>query len=125
MSNPVSALSGGNAQKAVVAKWLPIDPKLLLLSDPAKGIDVQAKSDLYKLVADIAEQGKSIFVYASDVNELLHICDRILIMYEGKIVDQLENIDLDEETLMSKCLQHGGDGCAEVTTTPSGKVDHE
>lgn len=108
LSNPVSALSGGNAQKAVVAKWLPIDPKLMLLSDPAKGIDVQAKADLYQLVSDIAEQGKSIFLYASDLNELLHICDRILIMYEGKIVDQLENTNLDEETLMSKCIQHGG-----------------
>lgn len=116
LSNPVSALSGGNAQKAVVAKWLPIDPKLMLLSDPAKGIDVQAKSDLYKLVADIAGKGKSIFLYASDLNELLHICDRILIMYEGKIVDQLDNVDLDEETLMSKCIQHGGVGCADDDT---------
>lgn len=107
LSNPVSSLSGGNAQKAVVAKWLPINPKLLLLSDPAKGIDVQAKADLYQLVSDIAEQGKSIFLYASDLNELLHICDRILIMYEGKIVDQLENTNLDEETLMSNCIQHG------------------
>jgi ribose transport system ATP-binding protein len=122
LSNPVSALSGGNAQKAVVAKWLPIDPKLMLLSDPAKGIDVQAKSDLYKLVADIAEEGKSIFLYASDLNELLHICDRILIMYEGKIVDQLDNIDLDEETLMSKCIQHGGRSDSANAATASGEV---
>ena len=111
LSNPVSALSGGNAQKAVVAKWLPLEPKLLLLSDPAKGIDVQAKSDLYKLIGEIATEGKSIFLYASDLNELLHICDRILIMYEGQIVDELENTDLDEETLMSQCIQHGGIGC--------------
>lgn len=111
LSNPVSALSGGNAQKAVVAKWLPIDPKLLLLSDPAKGIDVQAKSDLYRLIGEIAKEGKSIFLYASDLNELLNICDRILIMYEGRIVDELENTNIDEETLMSKCIQHGGVGC--------------
>ena len=84
LSTPVSALSGGNAQKVVVAKWLPINPLVLLLSDPAKGIDVQAKVDLYNLVANIAEAGTSVFLYASDLNELLHICDRILIMYEGK-----------------------------------------
>ncbi len=114
LSNPVSALSGGNAQKAVVAKWLPIDPKLLLLSDPAKGIDVQAKSDLYRLIGEIAKEGKSIFLYASDLNELLNICDRILIMYEGKIVDELENTNIDEETLMSKCIKHGGTGCDTV-----------
>jgi ribose transport system ATP-binding protein len=110
LSNPVSALSGGNAQKVVVAKWLPIDPKLLLLSDPARGIDVQSKSDLYKLMGDIAKGGTSIFLYASDLNELLHICDRILIMYEGRIIDELENTELDEETLMSKCIQHGEEG---------------
>jgi ribose transport system ATP-binding protein len=109
LSNPVTALSGGNAQKVVVAKWLPIGPKLLLLSDPAKGIDVQSKADLYKLVGDIAGQGTSIFLYASDLNELLHICDRILIMYEGRIVDEVKNSEqLDEEALMSKCMQHEG-----------------
>jgi ribose transport system ATP-binding protein len=114
LSNPVSALSGGNAQKVVVAKWLPIDPEILLLSDPAKGIDVQSKVDLYKLVADIAEGGTAIFLYASDLNELLHICDRILIMYEGRIVDEVVNAEgVDEESLMSKCIQHGGVGCAD------------
>ena len=82
-----------------------------MLSEPTK-------SDLYKLVADIAGQGKSIFLYASDLNEMLHICDRILIMYEGKIVDELENKDLDEETLMSKCIQHGGPGGCEDAEIP-------
>ena len=109
LSNPVTALSGGNAQKVVVAKCLPIDPKVLLLSDPAKGIDVQSKADLYKLVGEIAMRGTSIFLYAYDMNELLHICDLILIMYEGRIVDEVINSEqLDEEILMSKCMQHEG-----------------
>jgi len=109
LSNPITALSGGNAQKVVVAKWLPIEPRLLLLSDPAKGIDVQSKADLYTLIGDIATGGTSIFLYASDLNELLHICDRILIMYEGRIVDEVVNTeDIDEEALMSRCIQHGG-----------------
>lgn len=108
LSNYVSALSGGNAQKVVVAKWLPLEPKLLLLSDPAKGIDVQAKADLYKLVVDLAAAGTSILLYASDLKELISICDRILIMYEGTIVDSIENEGITEEFLMGKCIQHGG-----------------
>jgi ribose transport system ATP-binding protein len=113
LSNPVSALSGGNAQKVVVAKWLPIEPSILLLSDPAKGIDVQSKSDLNRLLAEIATRGTAILLYASDLNELLHVCDRILIMYEGRIVDQVANAEgLDEERLMSLCFQHGGLGAA-------------
>jgi ribose transport system ATP-binding protein len=107
LSNPVSALSGGNAQKVVVAKWLPLSPKLLLLSDAAKGIDVQAKSDLHQLIMSLAEKGTAILLYASDLNELIHICDRILIMYEGTIVDEVINAGIDDEFLMSKCIQHG------------------
>ena len=108
LSNYVSALSGGNAQKVVVAKWLPLKPGLLLLSDPAKGIDIQAKADLYGIVTELAAAGTSIIVYASDLNELIGICDRILVMYEGNIVENLQNSGLSEEFLMSKCIQHGG-----------------
>lgn len=107
LSNPASALSGGNAQKVVIAKWLQLRPQLLLLSDPAKGIDVQAKSDLYQLVTSLAEQGTSILLYASDLTELINICDRILILYEGTIVDEVINEGIDDEFLMSKCIQHG------------------
>jgi len=107
LKTPVSLLSGGNAQKVVVAKWLPLKPRLLLLSDPAKGVDVQAKADLYDLVAQIAEEGTSVFVYASDLNELVQACDRILVMYEGRIVEDLLNEDIDEEFLMERCLRSG------------------
>jgi ABC-type sugar transport system ATPase subunit len=107
LNTPVSFLSGGNAQKVVIAKWLPLSPKLLLLSDPAKGVDVQAKADLYTLVAKIAEKGTTVFVYASDLNELVQICDRIMVMYEGRIVEDLVNEGLDEETLMECCLRSG------------------
>jgi ribose transport system ATP-binding protein len=107
LKTPVSLLSGGNAQKVVVAKWLPLKPRLLLLSDPAKGVDVQAKADLYNLVSQIAQEGTSVFVYASDLNELIQACDRILVMYEGQIVDDLRNDDIDEEFLMERCLRSG------------------
>ena len=107
LKTPVSLLSGGNAQKVVVAKWLPLKPRLLLLSDPAKGVDVQAKADLYDLVSQIAQEGTSVFVYASDLNELIQVCDRILVMYEGQIVEDLRNDDIDEEFLMERCLRSG------------------
>ena len=107
LKTPVALLSGGNAQKVVVAKWLPLKPRLLLLSDPAKGVDVQAKADLYDLVTQIAQEGTSVFVYASDLNELIQACDRILVMYEGRIVEDLLNKNIDEEFLMERCLHSG------------------
>ena len=119
LKTPVSLLSGGNAQKVVVAKWLPLKPRLLLLSDPAKGVDVQAKADLYDLVSQIAQEGTSVFVYASDLNELIQACDRILVMYEGRIVEDLMNTDLDEEYLMERCLSSGIKPNAELMTPTS------
>ncbi|MCX7038657.1 MAG: ATP-binding cassette domain-containing protein [Spirochaetes bacterium] len=107
LCTPVTSLSGGNAQKVVVAKWLPLKPKLLLMSDPAKGIDVQSKAELYELICRLAEKGTSTLLYASDLHELATYCDRILILYEGRIVDELQNTGLDEEYLLSKCIQHG------------------
>ncbi len=107
LSTPVTSLSGGNAQKVVVAKWLPLKPRLLLMSDPAKGIDVQSKSELYELICELAEKGTSTLLYASDLHELVTYCDRILILYEGRIVDELQNAGLDEEYLLSRCIQHG------------------
>ncbi len=107
LSMPVAALSGGNAQKLVVSKWLPLGPRILLMSDPAKGIDVQSKAELYELICGLAEKGTSTLLYASDLHELATYCDRILILYEGRIVDELENGALDEELLLSKCIQHG------------------
>ena len=121
LSTPVTSLSGGNAQKVVVAKWLPLNPRLLLMSDPAKGIDVQSKAELYELICGLAEKGTSTLLYASDLHELATYCDRILILYEGRIVDELQNIDLDEESLLSKCIQHGitgGPALAEGRVSP-------
>ena len=122
LKTPVSLLSGGNAQKVVVAKWLPLKPRLLLLSDPAKGVDVQAKADLYDLVSQIAEEGTSVFVYASDLNELVQACDRILVIYEGRIVEDLLNKDIDEEFLMERCLRSGIMPDTEVTAPISNSL---
>ncbi len=101
----VQFLSGGNQQKVVVGKWLPLSPKVLLLSDPAKGVDVGAKRELYDTVRELAEQGTSVLLYASDSEELMAVCDRVLIMFEGKIVNELQPSDYSEERFVSASLR--------------------
>ena len=107
----VSELSGGNQQKVVVGKWLSLEPRILLLSDPAKGVDVHAKEELYNVVRELAESGTSVILFASDNTELISICDRICVMFEGRIVEDLENDCLTDEVLVSHALQVGcGEG---------------
>ena len=105
---PVRALSGGNQQKIVVGRWLSFDAKVLLLADPAKGVDVGAKRDLYRYIADqVREKRVSVILYASDIEELVECCDRILVMYEGQVIATLEGADLNEETIISTSMKVG------------------
>jgi ribose transport system ATP-binding protein len=101
----VRYLSGGNQQKVVVGKWLSIEPKVLLLSDPAKGVDIQAKKELYAIVKELAQVGTAVIVYASDNKELVSICDRVLVMFEGSIVEELDHSQLTEEVLTAYSLR--------------------
>lgn len=98
-------LSGGNQQKVVVGKWLPLNPKVLLLSDPAKGVDVQAKKELYELVGTLASKGTAVVLYASDNEELVTHCDRVLVLFEGQIVEELSGANLTEENLVTASLR--------------------
>ncbi len=103
----INGLSGGNQQKIVVGKWLPHDIKVLLLADPAKGVDIGAKNDLYAYIMNLVkEKGLSVILYASDNEELAQYCDRVLIMYEGGLVSELKagEISPDEITRRSMCL---------------------
>jgi ribose transport system ATP-binding protein len=98
---PVSTLSGGNQQKVVIGKWLGLEIKVLLLSDPAKGIDIGAKADLYSyIVNQVRSTGMSVVLYASDTKELIEYCDRLLIMYEGSIVATLGTEEITEENII-------------------------
>ncbi|MBO9608988.1 MAG: sugar ABC transporter ATP-binding protein, partial [Paenibacillaceae bacterium] len=101
----VQFLSGGNQQKVVVGKWLPLEPKVLLLSDPAKGVDIGAKKELYDTVRKLAEQGTSVLLYASDHEELMDICDRVFILFEDQIVDELLPDDYSEQRFVSASLR--------------------
>lgn len=86
---PISSLSGGNQQKVVIARWLVVQPSVLLLDDPTKGIDLQSKSDLYLMMRELVAEGVSIILYSSEDAELLRIADRILVFNGGRIVRTL------------------------------------
>lgn len=106
IDSPVGTLSGGNQQKVVVGKWLPFDISILLLADPAKGVDVGAKRDLYQYIVDLVRKDNiSVILYASDSEELVQYCDRVLIMYEGQIVDTLEGSDINEDSIVSSSMR--------------------
>ncbi len=85
----MSTLSGGNQQKVVIAKWLMTEPRIILLNDPTRGIDVGTKQELYRLMRELADQGAAILFYSTDYDELIGCCDRVAIMYDGRIVREL------------------------------------
>jgi ribose transport system ATP-binding protein len=103
MSNdkqPVRYLSGGNQQKVVLGKWLCLEPKLLLLDEPTRGIDVGAKEEIYKLMDHLARQGVAILFASSEMEEILGLADRALVMHEGRITGELTRAELSEEAIM-------------------------
>lgn len=96
----VSNLSGGNQQKIVVAKWLLKESDVILLDDPTRGIDVNAKYEIYALIRELAKQGKAIVLISSEMPEIIGLCDRVMVMYEGRVTGQLERKDLSQELIM-------------------------
>src|ERR1700746_450897 len=100
----VSTLSGGNQQKVVLAKWLMTEPRIILLNDPTRGIDVGTKQELYRLMRELADQGAAILFYSTDYDELIGCCDRVAIMYDGRIVRELEGADLNETNIVASSL---------------------
>ena len=94
-------LSGGNQQKVVIAKWLVQDCEVLIFDEPTRGIDVGAKSEIYKLVNDLAAAGKAIIVISSELPEVLHLSHRILVMCEGRITGNVSALDATQESLMA------------------------
>jgi len=100
----VSTLSGGNQQKVVVAKWLMTEPRIILLNDPTRGIDVGTKQEFYHLMRDLADDGAAILFYSTDYDELIGCCDRVAIMYDGRIVRELEGAALTETNIVASSL---------------------
>lgn len=104
LGEPVSSLSGGNAQKVVIGKWLMRDPQVLLLDDPTKGVDVGTKAEFYGLLTRLSQQGKTILFYSSDDDELVGLCDRVLVMHDGTISTELSGDRLTKENLIAASL---------------------
>lgn len=93
-------LSGGNQQKVVISKWLMASPKILVLDEPTRGIDVGAKNEIYNIINDLVDQGVSIIIISSELPEILGISDRILVMHEGKFTAELDWQEANQEKIM-------------------------
>jgi ribose transport system ATP-binding protein len=119
LDEPVSSLSGGNAQKVVIGKWLLRKPKLLLLDDPTKGVDVGTKAEFYRLLAQLCEQGTAILFYSSDDEELLGLCDRVLVMHDGIIRSELSGDALTKSNLIAASLGASNEGVPSNEDMPS------
>ncbi|AUZ88664.1 D-xylose ABC transporter ATP-binding protein [Arthrobacter agilis] len=96
----VSTLSGGNQQKVVLAKWLATDPKLLIIDEPTRGIDVGTKSEVHRLISELAGRGIAILMISSELPEVLGMADRVLVMREGRITGRLDRAEATAETVM-------------------------
>lgn len=100
MDTPISALSGGNQQKVVIAKWLITEPEVLILNEPTRGVDVGAKVEIYKLIEELCKSGLAIIMISSETPEIMGIADRIVTVHEGRVTGELEREAFDQEKLM-------------------------
>ncbi|BCZ85590.1 ABC transporter ATP-binding protein (plasmid) [Paraburkholderia terrae] len=100
----VSTLSGGNQQKVLLGKWLATEPRILLLADPTRGVDVGTKEEIYRLFRKLAAEGMAILLYSSDYDELIGLCDRVLVMYGGKVQSCLSGPSLNEHQIIADSL---------------------
>jgi ribose transport system ATP-binding protein len=101
---PVGSLSGGNQQKVVIAKWLMMAPRIILLNDPTRGIDVGTKQEIYQLLRRLAESGAAILFYSTDYSELIGCCNRVLVIYDGAVKRTLEGAEITERALVASAL---------------------
>jgi len=104
IDGPVGALSGGNQQKVVIAKWLMTEPRIILLNDPTRGIDVGTKQEIYQLLRRLADSGAAIVFYTTDYDELIGCCDKALVLYDGAIKRVLEGSEITERALIASAL---------------------
>ena len=101
---PVRTLSGGNQQKVVLGKWLLAKPKVLILDEPTRGIDVGAKFEIYQLIHQLADRGAGVLVISSEIEELMGICDRSLVMRHGKFTGEFRREEFDREKILASSL---------------------
>ena len=103
---PVSALSGGNQQKVALSRWLVRQPSLLILDEPTQGIDVGAKSEIHRLMSELARQGVAILMISSELPEILGMSDRVYVMHGGRIAGELSRAEATQERVLELALGH-------------------
>jgi ABC-type sugar transport system ATPase subunit len=99
LSAPVEVLSGGNQQKVLLAKILALDPKIVILDEPTRGVDVGAKAEIYAIIDGLAAEGKAIILISSEMNELISTCDRIIVMHEGRISGEFRREEFSQQAI--------------------------
>lgn len=102
----VSSLSGGNQQKVIIAKWLNTHPKIILLDEPTRGIDIQTKQQIFQIVTELSRQGISSIFVSTELEELLEVCHRILIMKKGSIVKEIQPQEITADELFVACMEN-------------------
>ena len=120
LDQAVVALSGGNQQKVVLAKWLATDPKVLILDEPTRGIDIGTKAEVHRIVSHLAAQGMALILISSELPEVLAMADRVLVMHEGRLTGEFERGAADQERVMFAATgqEHGG----AIPDRPKGEV---
>ncbi len=114
---PASSFSGGNQQKIAIAKWLITESRILLLFDPTRGVDVGTKHEIYLLMREFADAGGSILLYSTDVLEMVKLCDRVAVLYAGKVRATFADKEISEEAIMEAAL--GGVARRSVEKAPA------
>jgi rhamnose transport system ATP-binding protein len=109
-ANPVATLSGGNQQKVVLAKWLARRPRLLIIDEPTRGIDIGTKAEVHRLLGELVEQGIAVLMISSELPEVLGVADRILVLHEGRLSGEFNREDADEESIMRAAAGQVGMG---------------
>ncbi len=104
-NRPVRLLSGGNQQKVVLAKWLGTEPEVLILDEPTAGVDIGTKSEILDMIRALADAGKAVLVISSEYPELLAVSDRILVLRDGTVVEDLTRSDIEDEEALQLAVQ--------------------
>ena len=102
---PVSSLSGGNQQKVIMARWIGKQPEIFFIDEPTRGVDVNAKAFIHQTILDLAKEGMSVVMISSEIEENLNLCDRVLIIKGGTIVDEIQKADINKQNLMKHCVE--------------------
>ncbi len=116
---PMHGLSGGNQQKAVIARWLRLEPKVLVLDEPTHGVDVGAKAAIFSLIADAAANGTAVVMCSSEAEDLAAVCDRVLVLSDGDLVADLSGESLSEHQIVAKHPRSPPPAMAEPHSGPS------